>query len=264
MNNNNEYSGNKGHRDSKAHRIRVLLADDHALFREGLAGIIASQPDMQVVGEASDGLEAIVKARELSPDLILMDIQMPGCDGLEATRRIKQDNAHVTIVVLTVRDDEEKLFEAIRSGAQGYLLKSSRSREVLEMLHSALRGEAAITPQLAGRMLEEFRRLSQSTTQASQETGGHYALPPQSLSQNDSKEYPSSPSDADSISSTALTSREQEVLSLVAQGLGDKDIAAALLVSLYTVKTHLRNILAKLHVTSRHEAARLAKSKGLV
>lgn len=217
-------------------KTRVLLADDHGLFREGLAGIIASQPDMQVVGEASDGLEAVVKARELAPDLILMDIQMPGCDGLEATRRIKAERPETTIVVLTVRDDDDKLFEAIKSGAQGYVLKSGRSKEVLEMLRGALRGEAAIQPQLAGRMLEEFRRLSRIT--------------------------PAEPAEGDEIAS--LTVREQEVLGLVAQGLADKDIAVTLSLSLNTVKTHLRNILAKLHVTSRHEAARLAKNRGLI
>lgn len=217
-------------------KVRVLLADDHVLFREGLAGIIASQADMQMVGEASDGLEAVIKARELRPDLILMDIQMPGCDGLEATRRIKQEQPEITIVVLTVRDDEEKLFEAIKSGAQGYLLKSARSKEVLEMLRGALRGEAAIPPHLAGRMLEEFRRLSRQAT----------------TNDEDDDEIPT------------LTIREQEVLGLVAQGMADKDIAAALSLSLHTVKSHLRNILAKLHVSSRHEAARLARRRGLI
>src|SRR5512135_1590266 len=112
-------------------RARVLLVDDHALFREGLAGIIAAQPDMQVVGEAHDGLEAVVKAREFKPDLILMDVQMPGMDGLEATRQIKQALPEVTIVMLTIRDDDEKLFEALKSGAQGYLLKDIRSPEML-------------------------------------------------------------------------------------------------------------------------------------
>jgi DNA-binding NarL/FixJ family response regulator len=215
-------------------KIRVVLADDHSLFREGLAGIIAAQPDMEVIGEANDGLEAIVKAQELEPDLILMDIQMPGCDGLEATLKIKKELPSTTIVMLTVRDDEEKLFDAIKYGAQGYLLKSIRSRELLEMLRGAVRGEAAISPFLAGRMMEEFRRLSR------------LALP------EISEEY------------VELTQREHEVLGLVAQGLSDKEIGVELSISLHTVKSHLRNILSKLQVSNRREATRLAKTKGLL
>jgi DNA-binding NarL/FixJ family response regulator len=215
-------------------RIQVLLADDHILFREGLVGIIAAQPDFEVVGEAGDGLEAIVKARELVPDLILMDIGMPGCDGLEATRQIKRELPAVTIVMLTVRDEEEKLFQAIKNGAHGYLLKNVQAQDMLELLRGAVRGEAAITPPLAGRMLEEFRRLSRETAWALEEEIG------------------------------SLTPREQEVLSLVAEGATDKDIAEALCVSLHTVKSHMRNILAKLHVGSRHEAASYARHKGLV
>ncbi len=215
-------------------RIRVLLADDHVLFREGLAGILNAQPDFEVVGEANDGLEAVVKAQELVPDLILMDIMMPGYDGLEATRQIKRMLPATTIVILTVRDDEEKLFQAIKSGAQGYLLKDIRSREMLKLLRGAVRGEAAITPALAGRMLEEFRRLSRQAS-------------------------------ADIVDeSVTLTRREQEVLSLVAQGATDKEIAEALSVSLHTVKSHMRNILAKLHVSNRYEAARYAHHRGLV
>lgn len=212
---------------------RVLLADDHALFREGLAGIVDSQPDMEVIGEANDGLEATVKARELKPDLILMDVQMPGVDGLEATRVIKRELPDAIIIVLTVRDDEEKLFEAIKAGAQGYLLKSIRSQEMLEMLRGALRGEAAISPALAGRMLEEFRRMS--------------------------RQVPDDPDEE-----VYLTPREQDVLSLVAQGKADKEIASDLSISVHTVKSHLRNLLAKLQVSSRREAARLAKNKGLL
>jgi DNA-binding NarL/FixJ family response regulator len=213
--------------------IRVLLADDHVLFREGLSGIISSQPDMEVVGEADDGLEAIVKAEQLKPDLILMDIQMPGCDGLEATRAIKKVLPDTIIVVLTVRDDEEKLFEAIKNGAQGYLLKSIRAREMLEMLRGTLRGEAAISPLLAGRMLEEFRRMSRQVP-------------------------------ADTGELLDLTPREQEVLSLVSLGKADKEIAVELSISVHTVKSHLRNLLAKLQVSTRREAARLAKKQGLL
>jgi DNA-binding NarL/FixJ family response regulator len=213
---------------------RVLLADDHILFREGLAGILSSQADMEVVGEADDGLEAIIKAEELKPDLILMDIQMPGCDGLEATLKIKKELPQTVIVILTVRDDEEKLFDAIKSGAQGYLLKNIRAHEMLEMLRGALRGEAAISPLLAGRILEEFRRLGQQQPSARAE------------------------------GADLLTLREQEVLGLVAMGLSDKEISAQLSISLYTAKSHLRSILFKLQVNSRREAARIAKARGMV
>jgi DNA-binding NarL/FixJ family response regulator len=215
-------------------KISVLLADDHQLFREGLASILNAQPDFEVVGHAGDGLEVIVKAKELNPDLILMDVTMPGCDGLEATQRMKNDGSEITIVMLTVRDENEKLFEAIKSGAQGYLLKSIRSPELLELLRGAMRGEAAITPMLGGRMLEEFRRMSRSTRQ-----------------------LPNEPA-------IVLTAREQEVLSLVAEGATDQDIAQQLTVSIHTVKTHMRNILSKLHLGHRHEAALYALREGLI
>lgn len=215
-------------------KTRILLADDHNLLREGLAGIISAQADLQVVGQAEDGLEAVVKARSLHPDLILMDIQMPGCDGLEATRLIKAELPETVIVILTVRDDEEKLFEAIRSGAQGYLLKNIASTELLAMLRGALRGEAAISPGLAGKMLAEFRRLSQAT-------GGEAV-----------EEF------------SDLTQREVQVLSLVAQGRSDKEIGELLSISIFTVKSHLRSILSKLQVSNRRQAAREAKRSGLV
>lgn len=214
-------------------KIRVLLVDDHALFREGLGMIISSQPDMEVIGEASDGLEAMVKAVELRPDLVLMDIQMPGMSGIEAAQKIKQKVPETTIVMLTVRDDEEKLFEAIKHGAQGYLLKSMHSSELVAMARRALAGEVAIPPRLAGQMLEEFRRLSR--------------LAPRE--QADVEE---------------LSSREMEVLKLVASGKTDKEIALDLSLSIHTIKTHLRNILAKLHVSDRKEAARTAKDIGLM
>ena len=202
-------------------KIRVLLADDHALFREGLANILNAQPDFEVVGEAADGLEVLVKAKELMPDLILMDINMPGCDGLEATQRIKEKLSSITIVMLTVRDEDEELFQAIRSGVQGYLLKSIRSWELVNLLRGTVRGEAAITPALAGRMLEEFRRLCQHQARRS-------------------------PSDE----TVTLTMREQSVLSLVAARASDEEIADELCISVHTVKSHMRNILTKLQAQS--------------
>jgi len=212
------------------HQMRVLLADDHALFREGLAGIISAQPDMKVVGEANDGLEAFVKAQELKPDLILMDVQMPGMDGLESTRQIKQILPGTIIVMLTVRDDDEKLFNALKNGAQGYLLKDMHSHDMLAMLRGATLGEAALSPLLAGRVLSEFRRLS------------IYGI-------------------ADKEDDSGMTERELQVLAQVAQGATDKEIAKTLMISLNTVKTHMRNILAKLHVSTRREAGKLARRK---
>ncbi len=215
-------------------RARVLLADDHALFREGLAGILAAQPDLEVVGEARDGFEAVVKAQALQPDLVLMDVQMPGMDGLEATRQIRQARPETVIVMLTVRDDDDKLFTALKYGAQGYLLKDIRAADMLALLRGALHGEAALNPRMAGLVLDEFRRLSRQAPSEEQE------------------------------SEAALTRREQEVLELAARGASDKEIAEALVISLYTVKSHMRNILGKLQVSSRQEAARLARRKGLV
>lgn len=215
-------------------KLRVLLADDHQLFREGLSGILNAQPDFSVVGEAADGLEAVVKARLLQPDLIVMDISMPRMDGVEATRQIMGEQPDATIVMLTVRDEDENLFEAIKSGAQGYLLKTIRSRELLALLRGAARGEAALTPQLGGRMLEEFRRMSHVTPRLAEE------------------EIP------------ALTPREKEVLALVAQGATDKEIAAELVVSIHTVKSHMRNVLAKLHLCHRYEAAQYALRQGII
>jgi len=215
-------------------KIRVLLADDHSLFREGLCGILNTLPDFEVVGEANDGLEVMVKARELTPDLIIMDVSMPGCNGVEAPQKIKAELPETTIVMLTVSDDDEQLFEAIRSGAQGYLLKSIRSRDLINMLRGAVRGEAAISPTLGGRMLDEFRRLAQ---QPARQSGDEVA---------------------------ALTGREQEVLSLVAGGATDMEIAETLCLSVHTVKSHMRNILAKLHLSHRHEAAQFALREGLI
>ena len=220
-------------------RYRVLLADDHALFREGLAGIINAQPDLEVVGEANDGLEAVVKAQELKPDLILMDVQMPGMDGLEATRQIKQVLPGTIIVMLTVRDDDEKLFEALKNGAQGYLLKDIQSKEMLAMLRGALKGEAALSPSMAGRVLKEFRRIGARLSAHSWDDDNDEEL-------------------------VELTKRELEVLTVAARGASDKEIADELVISIHTVKSHMRNILSKLHVNTRREAAKVAKNKGLL
>lgn len=213
-------------------RARILLADDHDLFREGLAGLINAQTDLEVAGQAGDGLEALTLARDLKPELIIMDINMPICDGLEATRLIRAEWAEARIVMLTVHDEDAKLFEAIKSGAQGYMLKSLHSAEFLRGVRSALNGEAVLPPKLAGHLLTEFARLSQRP-------GGGVT-----------------PSEAD-----VLTVREQEVLDLIATGATDKAIAEKLSLSLHTVKSHVRNILSKTHAVNRRHAAKLITRK---
>ncbi len=216
-------------------RSRILLVDDHALFREGLAGVIDAQADLEVVGQAGDGLEALVLARDLRPDLIVMDINMPVCDGLEATRLIRAEVPAARIVILTIHEEDEKLFDAIRAGASGYLLKSTHASDFLRGLRSVLAGEAALPARLAARLLDEFARLAPRATPAHLHDETY-----------------------------ELTPRELEVLQLIAEGAHDKEIAAQLSLSLYTVKSHVRNILAKLHAANRRQAARLAARRGLL
>src|SRR5712692_10628102 len=215
------------------HRWRLLLVDDHALFREGLAGLFAYQDDFLVVGEAGDAEIALAQTAALTPDIVLMDIDLPGEDGIATTRRLKADFPDVTVVMLTVHDATDKLLEAIKAGAQGYLVKNIRSAELLEQLRGLTRGEAAITRRMAARILEEFQR-------------GQAPAGSRERSQHD------------------LTLRELEVLELVADRLSNKEIAARLVISEHTVKNHLKNILAKLHLRSRREAADYGLARGWV
>jgi len=213
--------------------MRVLLVDDHILFRKGLASLIASQRDFEVVGEAGDGLEALEKARQLMPDLILLDINMPVCDGREATRLIKEEMPYVKIVMLTVSDDDQDLFEAIKNGAEGYMLKKLEPGDLFEMLRGIRQGEAPISRLMASKILREFARQAPRPT----ERAG-----PESV----------------------LSEREREVLQLVTDGLTNREIATALYITENTVKNHLRNILAKLHLENRVQAAAYAVREGLV
>ncbi|MBI4336934.1 MAG: response regulator transcription factor [Chloroflexi bacterium] len=211
-------------------RTRVLIVDDHDLFRDGIASLLRAR-GYEVVGEASDGLEAVARARELMPDLVLMDIRMPNMGGLEATRIIKAEFPNVKVVVLTVSDDEVDLFEAIKSGAQGYLLKKLKAEVFFDMIAGVARGEAPISPRMAARILEEFSR---------QASGGK-----------------------ESRGDVGLTDREMEVLKLVARGKSNKEISAELVVAESTVKYHLRNILDKLHLENRAQVIAYAARRGL-
>ena len=212
---------------------RLLLVDDHVLFRKGVAALLASRQEIEVVGEAGDGLEAITAARETLPDVILMDIGMPNCNGLDATRRIKREMPHVKIVILTVSDDDQNLFEAIKSGAQGYLLKDLEPYQLYDLLESIERGEAPLSGAIATKILKEFTQPNQGNAQESEVID-------------------------------ELTAREISILQLVSEGKTNKEIASILFISENTVKIHLRNILQKLHLHNRIQAAVYAVRKGLV
>jgi two-component system nitrate/nitrite response regulator NarL len=213
-------------------RIRVLLVDDQILFRKGMRALLEEESDFEVVGEASDGRQAIDLARATMPDAILMDINMPVCNGVEATRVIKAERPEVKVVALTVSEEDDDVFEAIKAGAQGYLLKDLRPEELFEMLRGVMRGETPISPAVAGKLLNEFRKRPWHE-----------------------------PSE---IAGWDLTARELEVLQLVTEGLGNADIASRLYIVEGTVKNHLHNILEKLHLKNRVQAAAYAIREGLV
>jgi DNA-binding NarL/FixJ family response regulator len=213
--------------------IRVLLVDDHALFRKGIASLLAAEPGFEVVGEAQDGLQAVERARELMPDLVVMDLNMPRAGGSEATRRILEELPYIKIVILTVSEDDQDLFEAVRCGAHGYLLKKIEPKALFDTLCGVMRGEASISRMMAAKLMGEFSR--QNTRVAS----GAERRP-------------------------ELSPRERDVLEFVAQGKSNKEIAAALDIAENTVKNHLKNILEKLHLENRVQAATFALRQGLL
>lgn len=202
-----------------AEQIRVLVVDDHAVVRAGLVNILEAEADISVIGEASDGLEAINKALELKPDVILMDIFMPICTGLEATVAIREKLPEAKVLVLTISEREEDLFQAIRFGAQGYLLKSASVSEVIEAVRMTAAGEAMLSPHVATRLVNEFR---------------------------------------DKADEPRLSERETEVLQLVGEGLTNTEIGNRLFIGESTVRTYLRRLLDKLHLRNRAEATAYA------
>lgn len=221
-------------RQSQNAPLRILLVDDHALFRAGIASLLASRSTVEVVGEAQNGQEALEAARALKPDIVLMDVHMPGVDGIQATRMITTALPDVKVVMLTVSDQDRDLFEAIKSGAHGYLLKNLEPEELFDYLSGISRGEAPLSRVMAAKILNEF------ASQAARPKGA------------DAPE-----------SSEALTPREKEVLKLVASGATNKEIATSLTLTENTVKNHLRNILEKLHLENRTQAAAYALKMGL-
>jgi DNA-binding NarL/FixJ family response regulator len=210
--------------DQRPDAIRVIVADDHALFRRGLEMVLESEPDIEVVAEANDGNEVIALSEQHMPDLVLMDVRMPGRSGIEATQSIKDAVPHTKILMLTISDEEEDLYDAIKAGANGYLLKEISIEEVADAIRSVHMGQSLISPSMASKLLNEFAAMARKDEEKQQ------------------------------MPAPRLTEREMEVLTLVAQGLNNRDIAKQLFISENTVKNHVRNILEKLHLHSRMEA----------
>jgi DNA-binding NarL/FixJ family response regulator len=208
--------------------IRVLIADDHPLFRDGLAALVNDGPGTELAGTAGSGTEAVESARETQPDVVVMDLQMPGLNGIEATRRIVADSPHITVLVLTMFDDDDSIFSALRAGARGYLLKGADREQIRCAIHAAANGEIIFGAHLAARMLGYFTAAS---------------APPPVFPQ--------------------LTDREREVLELVAQGRSNAAIAARLSLSRKTIRNHVSNILTKLQVADRAQAIVRARDAGL-
>ncbi len=208
--------------------IRILIADDHAVVREGLRALIETEPGLELVDEAEDGVEAVLKARSLQPDVILLDLVMPRLDGIAAIGEIKRENPAARILVLTSFAEEEKVFSAIKAGALGYLLKNASPERLLSAIREVHQGEPSMSPDVAIKLMRELQRASD--------------LPP---------------------TQEPLTEREVEVLKLVAQGLSNQEIAEMLVIGERTVRTHVSNILGKLHLANRTQAALYALREGL-
>ncbi len=215
-------------------RIRILLVDDQTMFRQGMRMLLSSQPEFEIVGEAADGEEALVKTAQLKPQVVLMDLRMPVLDGAAATRRLRAAHPEVRVIVLTTFDEDEAVFDGLRSGAIGYLLKDAPTDKLYEAIRAAARGESFLQPSVAARVVAEFARLAE-----------------QSPAGNQSLREPLSP-------------RELEILRLLANGATNKEIAAQLVLAEGTVKNHVTNILTKLDVTDRTRAALRARELGLV
>ena len=209
--------------------IKILIADDHPVVREGLSAMLDKEQDIQVVGEAENGVEAVSKAKALKPDIVLMDLRMPQLDGVEAMRQIRTENPGIKFIVLTTYDNDEYIFKGIEAGARAYLLKDAPREELFKAIRAVYRGESLIQPAVAGKVLDRFAELSRQ------------AQVPEALSE-----------------------REIEALKLMAKGAANKEIAAELFISESTVKSHIASIFQKLEVNDRTEAVTQAIRKGII
>ena len=217
-----------------AKKIRLLLVDDQTMFRDGMRVLLRSQADFDVVGEAGDGEEALAKAAALKPDVVLMDLRMPVLDGAAATRRMRALQPEVRVIVLTTFDEDAAIFDGLRAGATGYLLKDAPTEKLYEAIRAAARGESFLQPSVAARVVAEFARLSEQAPAWTQ------------------------------VLSEPLSPREVDILRLLANGSTNKEIAAQLVLAEGTVKNHVTNILSKMGVTDRTKAALRARELGLL
>jgi DNA-binding NarL/FixJ family response regulator len=226
--------------------IRVLVADDHPIFRYGMRALISSDPDTELVGEATNGEEAVARALELQPDVILMDFDMPEMDGIEATRKILEARPNTSILMVTMSEEDESVVAAVRAGARGYVLKDAEGEETLRAIRAAAGGEAIFSPTIARRLADYFAAPARGS-------GTPPEQPHRELQETPASEYPA-----------GLTAREVEVLRLVARGLTNAQIAQELFLSPRTVNAHLNSIYHKLGVSSRTAATRFAGEHGLI
>jgi len=235
--------------DASGPPLRLLIVDDQPLIRRGLAMMLATEPGIEVVGQAADGIDAVAQALAQRPDVVVMDLQMPRASGVVATRRLAAELPAARVVVLTTFDDDELVFEAIRAGAQAYLLKDASEAEVLETIRAVHRGESRLSPAIARKVIEQFRNIAQ---QHDARRGPPTAMAPAVAAAPDAAAQPQRASDA-------LTDKEARILDLIAQGRSNKQIAAAMFLAEGTVKNYVSRILDKLHAGSRYElVARVA------
>ena len=232
----------------RAPRIRVLVADDQSLIRRGMTLMLSLEPDMEVVGEAADGVEAVEMAQRLRPDVVLMDLHMPRQGGVAATREITLSLPHTHVLVLTTLDAEETVFEAVRAGAHAYLLKDASEEEVLETVRAVHRGESRLTPQIARKVMDQFRRLASTAHAEPFDAGAGGSVGSGNAS------HAGGAGTAGSIAET-LSDKEDKILSLIAEGKSNKQIAAAVFLADGTVKNYVSRIMEKLHANTRTELA---------